>query len=179
MPRHNDRWGISEAYFVAIGQINIAFQRLDWGLGYTVFLLSGVTENVTQCVNASMSAGKLEQIAELFKSRISQFGERREGLCDMFDAAHLACVNANKARNGIIHAHWGFNTQFQLVVEDLKGKAPGLPIIKNGGDSPAELFAIVEQIEQANRVLMDFCGLFAAVYHHEYVRGYASGDAPE
>ncbi len=81
--------------------------------------------------------------------------------------AHNAGVEANQARNAIIHAHWGFNTDYNLVIEDLKDRSKCLPIIKQGIAGPSELFEIVEQIERSNEALMDFCRLFAGVYHRE------------
>jgi hypothetical protein len=173
-----DRWGISEAYFIAIGQIIIAFQRLDWGLGYTVFILKGEKGNIAKHVAADMFAAKLKLCENLFQERIGQFGERGEGLGELFKEAYLACEDANKARNGIIHAQYGFTTKFDFVIEDLKGKAPGLPIIKPADDSPTELVAIVEQIEQADAKLMEFIAQFLGHYLDEYTRGYALQPMP-
>ena len=173
MSRQHSRWGINEAHFAAIGQITVAFQRLDWGLGYTVFILKGEQENIAKHVAANMFAAKLKKCEELFRQILGRFGERGEGLRELFDEAHRACDHANKARNGVIHAQYGISTKNGFVVEDLKGNAPGMPIITAAEGSSVELFSIVDQIEQADQKLMNFIGTFLGLYLREYQRRYA------
>ncbi len=181
MARQHDRWGIGENVFIAIGQIVVAFQRLEWDLGYTLAILKGERENIAKHVAASMFATKLQRCERLYGERIAEFGERGDGLTDSFDEAQKACAAANEARNAIAHAQFGFTPHFDFVIEDLKGKAPGLPIIHAADANPAELFAIVDLIDQANEKLMRFVAKFLGLYLDEYNRGFvdqagASGD---
>ncbi len=111
--------------------------------------MKGEKENIAQHVSPNGFGRNLKDLVALFNQRIDQFTERREGLCELFQEAYTACHDAKEARNGIAHAQFGFSATFDFVIEDLKGKAPGLPIIKPSKDSPTELFAIVETIETA------------------------------
>ena len=119
-----NEWGIDDAYLLALGKINVAFQRLEEHLGYTAFLLMGGDRRIAQCVTSECNFDRLVHlISSLFKLRAEQFGELHPDLAEILKAGLNKANQANVERNQVIHSQWGFDRDFNLVIEKIEAKA--------------------------------------------------------
>ncbi len=164
-------WGIDNTYLVALGKITIAFQYLEGHLGYVVFMLLGGDRKIEQCITSEMNFRQLIQlINSLYKLRVEQFGERQPLVTEILKDALAKSNAANEERNKITHSQWGFDSDFQIVIEKITAKN-GLRANRRKKDSPADILVIAEQIIAASEALMDFCRRYIAVYHGAYPIG--------
>jgi hypothetical protein len=170
MPNNANKWGIDEAYCNGIGNIMIAFQYLEQHIVYTIHVFLGGDIQIAECVTAEMAfAKRLDLLSSLYKFRVKQIGQREPKLeCLLKDALGKADKAASK-RNHIVHSQWGYDAKRKLDIAKIEARRKhGLRAVRLPVKSPADLLAIVEQIEDADTALLGFCSHFVGVYHNAY-----------
>jgi hypothetical protein len=170
MPKSSNDWGIAEAYCNGIGKIMIAFQYLEQHIVYTIHLFLGGDVQIAECITAELPfAKRLDLLSSLYKFRVKQIGQREPKLDrSLKDALDKADKAASK-RNHIVHSQWGYDVKLKLDIAKIEARRKhGLRAVRLPVKSPADLLAIVKQIDDADKALLGFCCHFAGVYHNAY-----------